>query len=241
MRFKKMLIALVACTALVAVSASSAQAQWLIEGRSPEALGAGESETVKLHKKAGTELVLHSELLSIPITLTAENIECSGTCKIEGAANGSSGTLKFTGVTVDLNKTKEANPVCKVPGGTVTTAALKDTAAMDTTAGSTVVFDRFFPATEGGAFATITLEGAECPLAGNSAEVKGTACGQSPNATGAKVLSQLLIFSEAAQTTGGCALTLGKKAAQLTGEVENELSGTNVGKKFGANSTNEPS
>jgi hypothetical protein len=239
MRFKKMLIALVACTALVAVTATSAQAQWTIKGRTPEKLGTGESETVKLHKKAGTELVLHSELLGIKITLTASNVECapSASCKIEGAANGSSGALKFTGVTVDLEEKKEAEPVCEVVGGSVTTAALKDTLTMGP---STATYDHFEPVTAGGAFATITLAGKECPLAGNSADVKGSACGEgSPTETHAKV--QTLKFSAAAQTAGGCALTLGKKEAQITGEVENELSGANAEHEWAANSTNEPS
>jgi hypothetical protein len=249
MRFRKIAVALLACMAVAAVSANAAQAQWTIGGivadqeTAGTALGVGSHETVEINKHEGSELVLHSTVLGAPITLTAANVHCAvgAECTIDGenfGTNHSTGKLEFTGVTVDPS-------TCSVPGGKLTTTALKDEVIDDTKVeGSKVVFDKFSPAS-GTTFVEVTLEGAECPFNEVTAPVTGTATGEAvkTNAagtgfesipTGTLRSTQTLLFGTAQQATGGGELKLGKAEAQLTGAVDNVLSGPNQGHAFGA-------
>jgi hypothetical protein len=124
----------------------------------------------------------------------------------------------------------------------LTTNFLTDEVIMHPTAGNTGVADRFFPENmTTNSFIEIPLEGAECPLAGNVANVKGSVCGESvhtnassafvANKTGELFEDQTLLFSEAIQktfttTTKPCALTIGSAAGSLDGAVDNTLAGT---------------
>lgn len=252
MRFKKIVTALVACMAVAAVSANAAQAGWTIEGVGE--LGATAQETVEVNKHPGSALVLHSSLLGAEITLTAENVHCAevkaGECTIDGSSYGtnhSTGRLEFTGVTVDL----EGKPSeCSVSGGgaatgNVRTEPLTDEVIMDPSNEAGPVFDKFFPENkETNTFVTIKLEGENCAADGAEAAVKGAVSGEAVTtngseefvslATGELTSPQTLLFSKAAQETAGTKLTLGKAEAQLTGAVDNVLSGKNKEKAFGA-------
>jgi hypothetical protein len=243
MRFRKIALALFACMALGAFVANAAQAAGWEIGTTENQTGggtviaSGTHQEVSCAKHSGSSLTFTSTLLGAEVELAATGITCVG-AKIDNTTETghSEGTLKFTGVTV----VKPAH--CSVPGGSLATNALTDHVIMDPTSGSTVVFDKFTPET-GTTFVTVSFEGTECVLAGDSAPVKGTACGEAvrtepagtfvPNVTSTLFKVQTLLFGSAQQTTGGCALTLGSAAAQLTGAVDNELIGTNVGKPFG--------
>jgi hypothetical protein len=246
MRFRKIALALFACLALGAIAANVAQAgQWTL-GTTENQTTAGTkitSESVSCKKHGTSELALTSKFLGAAVKLTATGIDCVN-ATIDSTAGGvahSAGTLKFTGVSVVEPKG------CSVGGVNheLSTEALTDEVIMDPTAGSTTVFDKFFPETSGGAFVTITFEGAECVIAGTPVPVKGTACGEAvhtntagtgyePNHTGTLTKVQTLLFGSGQQTTGGCELKLGNEKAQLAGAVDNELSGSNAGKPFGA-------
>jgi hypothetical protein len=118
--------------------------------------------------------------------------------------------------------------------GTVTTEALTGQVIMDPTIVSTVVFDKIVPEVSGGPIAYIEFAGSECPLNEASAPVKGTACGESPNKTGVLLATQALTLGASQQATGGCALTLGTKPAQMAGSVRLRLTFLNEGKAWGA-------
>jgi hypothetical protein len=242
MRFKKIALALFACMALGPLAANVAQAgQWTV-GTTENQTTAGTkitSENVSCEKHGTTPLVFTSTLLGAPVEVTATGVDCLNSTidTTAGGVDHSEGELKFTGVTVVKPKK------CSVPAGTLLTAELTDEVIMDPS-GGVVTFDKFFTDPVGGVaqpFVTIAFEGAECALDGNSAQVLGTACGEAKsnnlttaNITGTLTKVQTLLFGSTQQTTGGCSLTFGKAAAQLSGAVDNKLSGANVGKPFGA-------
>jgi hypothetical protein len=256
MRLKTMGLALVACLAVTAIVASSAQANWKI-GTEPKTTnetqeGGSElttSETVELEKHTG-ELKLTGTVGTIAVTLTAENVRCASgkSCTIDPDAAGppvftnhSTGTLEFTGVTVDISGVEPG--VCTANNGTVVTAPLTDEVIHDPSNPAGPIFDKFFPES-GNTFVTITFGGSKCPLNEASAAVTGTVTGESvhtnesgalvQNKTGTLVEDQILVFGKAQQETGGGSLKLAKNAAYLDGQVLNRLSGANAGKTFGA-------
>jgi hypothetical protein len=65
---------------------------------------------------------------------------------------------------------------CKVSSEELTTTLLTEEVIVGPTLGSSVVFARLSAAGE--PFITISFEGAECALAGNSAPVNETVCGE---------------------------------------------------------------
>jgi len=265
MRFRKIALALFACMALGALAANVAQAapEWTL-GTTENQTTAGtrivkEGVSCKKHGTSGLELT--SKFLGAPVKLTATGIDCVGATidtvvnkEGVGISAHSAGQLLFTEVKV----VEPAN--CEVGGvkHELLTAALTDEVIMDATSGSTTVFDKFFTDKKiekekevEVPFVTVTFEGALCSIKGESAPVKGTACGEAvhtveesgklvfkPNATGTLTKVQTLSFGSAQQSTGGCALTLGKEPAFVTGAVDNELNGSvtpaNAGKPFGA-------
>lgn len=240
MRFKKIALALFACLALgafVANSASAAEGEgWTISGKG--VIPSGTHQGVSCSKHSGA-LIFTSTLLTLAVELEAEKVDCVEASIDNTTSKGhSEGKLQFTGVKVLKPSTK-----CSVKNtggtlGTVTTNALTDQVIMDPTTGSTTVFDKF--STDKNAkgeevpFVSIEFAGSECPLNEASAPVKGAACGESPNKTGVLLATQNLVFGSTQQTTGGCALTLGTKTANLAGSIDNVLSGTNVGTAFGS-------
>lgn len=225
MRFRKMLLALFACMALGAVAANAASAeQWTVgtEGTGPGTTLS--SETVSV---SGGPWTLSSTVLGTTVELHAESVSCTSgvECKIFGAGE-SSGKLTYNNVTV----VKPAN--CTVPGGSITTNALKDKVIMDPTAASSTVFDKFEPVT-GTTFVEIEFGGELCALEGLVAPVAGTVTGEASHATGFLSVQQSLTFGAAQQKTGGGKLTLGSNEATLTGTAVNVLSGANKGSAFG--------
>jgi hypothetical protein len=189
MRFKRIALALFACMALGPLAANVAQAgQWTV-GTTENQTTAGTKitkENVFCEKHGTTPLEFTSTLLGATIEITASGVDCVN-AMIDTTTAGvdhSEGELTFTGV-------KVVKPDgCKVPGEELTTRALTDEVFMDQQfAESTNVFDKFFTDPVGGVaqpFITIFFEGADCALAGNSALVFGSACGEAvhTNATG---------------------------------------------------------
>jgi hypothetical protein len=261
MRFRKITLALFVCMALGAFAASIAQAAagdgWTIgttnnQTTAGTALATGTHERVSCKIHGTSTYVLTSTLLGAPIELTGAGIDC-----LERAGSSSAATIDNTtskghseGV-LTLTSVQVVKPAhCEVGGPTheITTTALTDEVIMDPTAGSTVVFDRFFPETPANGIMHFSFEGPECALTESIATVKGSFCGESvhtnatgfaPNTTGTLTITQTLLFGPAQQTTGHstakpCAATVGSSTAQLSGAVDFELSGANAGKPSGA-------
>jgi hypothetical protein len=242
MRLRKIVLSLFACLALGAFAANAAQAgQWTAGTTENQTSGGTKitSETITCEKHGKTKIILHLTILGQPVTITATAGHCVNATidtTVLGVVHIST-KLQFTLPTVEP-------ATCSVAGGTLTTNALTGEVIMDATSGSTVVFGKLFPET-GTTLATIKLEGSECPFAGVEAPLSGTACGElvhtnaagtgfEPNKTGTLTKVQTLLFGESQQTTGGCALTVGKSAAQLTLSLSITPSGVIIGKPFGA-------
>jgi len=205
----------------VAASAASAAHQWTIESSKLLA-----SESVEVDCKSSTGFVLTSVIGEINLELKATGVDC-----VESKLNGpetDSGKLTFTGVTVVKPKN------CTVPGGDLTTNALKTTLLEDPS--STHGFDLFEPAS-GTEFVNVTLAGGTCTVAG-SYPIKGSIAGEG-EVWGTQLVEQPLKFSPTIDTTTGHNLTFGGNPATMTGTALNTLIGTwkgssIVGKKFGA-------
>jgi hypothetical protein len=214
-------LAVVAVLALSAVMASAASAkQWYVNGSATPLAG---SETVSC--KTATGFTLTSKVGEITLVLKATGVECLAGSKIEnsGGLGIDSGTLKFTGVTVEKPKN------CSVSGGSITTNALNTeliVPAGDTTNG----YDLFKPAT-GSEFVTVSITGGTCAVAGNY-PVKGEIAGKG-NTWGTELVEQPLAFSPTIDGVTGKKLTFGGEPATMEGTALNLLSGANVGKKFG--------
>ena len=222
------------------------------------ALNAGQSATVKCsvheHEGVGNKLVLHGEVgegtEKVAATITATGIECinhegvsqgNGSARIEQTGTGTVadpykaedfGRFVFTGVTVSNP------PHCIIPGGTVTTNPLKSQLIHDSS-NHNIVFDRFEPT--GTNFATVKIESEApftCAIAG-SRIAKGFFCAKAENETGVDAVNQPLTSSLATEETIGnsedsCGLIFAGNPAHLTGTVNNELTGVNAGKEWGA-------
>jgi hypothetical protein len=212
MRFKKLAVTLLACTAVAAFAANSAQAKWTVNG-SP--LGATESKEVKV---SGGPWTLKATVLGTELKVTANAVQCKTgvTCTIDGTtangANHSAGALEFTNVTVDPS-------TCSVEGGKVATTPLTDNVVM---VGSNT-YDKFYPET-GELFTEFELQGAECPLEGFVVEVKGVTYGRASN-TEVAAKDQTLLFNQAEEEAAGSTLHLGTNIpAFLEGTAHNKLS-----------------
>jgi hypothetical protein len=251
---RMIVLALFASLALGTLLSSAAQAAegWTIGTAENQTTAGtlipnGTHERISCKKHGGSPLILTGKLLGENVEITAEGVDCLEKAGSTNAATidnttskgHSEGVLTFTGVKV----VKPAN--CSVAGGELTTSQLTDEVIMDTTEGSTVVFDRFFPEVAANGLLTVEFLGALCVLAESSATVKGNACGETvhtnaggtgyePNKTGTLTKVQTLLYGSAQQATGGCSLTFGGEPAQLAGAVDYELSGANAGKPFGA-------
>jgi hypothetical protein len=248
MRLRKIALALFACLALTAVAANAAQANWTYT-ESGVAKTFTAAEKVKCAKHGTEPLQLVGTAGTLTVTMVAEQVDCEEAfINTETGMNldHSEGFLNFTNVKVTSNEK------CKVNGGNLTTKKLTDQVFMDEVAGSTRVFDRFFPET-GTTFVEVTFEGAECPINELTVPVTGSACGESVHTSGASVvasktgehnINNILAFGAAQQETGTspgaephtyvCALKLGTKAATLSGTVGNELAGAHAGAAWGA-------
>jgi hypothetical protein len=258
MRFRKIALALLACLALGAFAANAAQAAegdgWTIGTTENQTTGgtlipSGTHERVGCKKHGTSSLVFTTIVLGTTLELTAEGVDClekagstnASTIDNTTSKGHSEGVFTFTGVKV----VKPAN--CTVSGGELTTNKLTDKQIMDPTAGSTTVFDRFFPEVAANGLMAVEFTGATCALAEVSGTVKGSVCGESvhtnaagtgfePNKTGTLTKVQTTLFGSAQQTTGNstakpCALTFGAAAAQFTGAVDSSLAS---GKPYGA-------
>jgi hypothetical protein len=224
-RFRMLPLALVAVLAFSAIAAAAAQAhEWsIVNGKNK--VGTEISGTHTL-----AELELASETVSSsggPFTLssfigtTAIMVECATEENTGTIIKGGTDTATITFKTCKL--TKPTPNVCTVPNITATTKTELITVG-------TKLYDEFLPEVAGGKFATLKIEGAECSLKG-SYEVKGSTAGyDSASATNQE--KHTLVFSSTVSSEAGTALTLGTKAATLTGSSVEKLSGANLNKSW---------
>ena len=233
MCLKKLGAVLLAVFALGAISASSAFAteEWSegtsawYTGASPgtklaESKKAGENE-LGLKASAATALQLESTIGSpaVPFKLEASGLECVG-CTIKNIAGPhavATGKLKFTGV-----KLIEPNAAVCTSSTTVESKLLEAIKGMKK-GSSTVGLIQFKPE-EGETFATVTIEGATCPIAGTY-KVTGTVWARPANATGVFAVNQPIELSKAIQQGAGTTTSLkfGANPAWLIGKANNEL------------------
>jgi hypothetical protein len=243
MHLKKMFAALIACLALGAVAANSAQAEgtcWTIEGTCLSG-----SETVHIEKHAGSSLSLTATVIGQPLTLNATGVHCAigATCTIDNTVspNHSEGALEFTGVTVvEPANCTVSSPVN--PAGTVTTNPLTDTVIMDRL-GGTAVFDKFFTDNDQ-PLVVLVFGGPKCEFDELEVPVFGTVTGRAvhasgdiPTKTNEQFVVQSLLFNKAEQETGGGHLYVGEGSANeafFDGTVDNALSGPETGKIWGS-------
>lgn len=231
MHLNKTGILLLTVLALGAILASSAQAEglesegtWHISGSG----GPGAGETINV---SGGPWALHSSLLGVTFSVTAESIECASNvtaCTIENESRGgvshamSMGALRFTNITVDIEG--EASP-CGVPGNAITSKPLRDEIVMH----GGGMYDKFYPVS-GAVLTEFEFSGETCPLAGIVIVVKGVTYGEAEHATGVLASDQTFSFQASEQETLGSTLHIGKATpAVLTGTAHNTLSGANKG------------
>jgi hypothetical protein len=232
MKLKKLGMVLFVILALGAIAVSSASAAattedqtWTIEGVT---LSGSESVSstgsVTLITKVGTT----------KLELNATGINClSCTISNSGGSAVGSGTLEFTGATV------ETPPTCKVKNPSGTTGIIK-TKALEVKADymiGTANYILFKPAGTSSLFTEVELVKGTggCPIAGPYT-VTGEVFVKSINGTGVdeaiqKVESSGAINDEASGKTEP--LLFGGMKAELIGTASFALSGTNKGKKFG--------
>jgi hypothetical protein len=242
MRPMKMFTALLACLALGAVAANSAQAEGTCSTIKGVCLKGSENVTIAKH--TGSAFALTGTLVGKRLTLTATEVHC-GTgveCEIDNTVtpNHSSEVLELTGVTV----TEPAGCTVHSPGrsaGTVATNTLTDTVIMDKTAGSTAVFTKLF--VDGSKpFATFVFGGAKCVFNELEDPLFGSITGRMVHSedavskTGEQFVTQSLHFNEVEQKTGGGKLFFDEGPeveAFLDGTLDTKLAGTNAGAIWG--------
>jgi hypothetical protein len=239
-RFSVAMVAVIMLAALIADSASAAvttNGSWHVEGRNGgAALKAGEAPAVGCEAVEGLELEGLVGTTKVPITLTAENVECieASIFNDESGAATDQGKLRFTGVTVDTPA------ACSVEGGTVTTNNLRTELYMDSS-NSSIAFDKFEAASGITNLAIINLIGAECPITGAKG-LKGALYGRATRLTEAHAVIQPLKFGKAEEetATGKVNLEFAGNPAELEGTAVNFLTGTDAGKKFWGAATSPP-
>jgi hypothetical protein len=228
MRLKKLGAVLVVVAALGAVLASSALAAGVTQdvkwytGASPGTELSG-SETIGITQVGTASLT--TEIGTIVYTLDWTEVECVG-CKIEnsgGVAVGS-GKLKFEEVSV----LKPAG--CSV-AATIETRPLLVQVDWMAAASSEPNYVKLTPAAgEATEWATIEITG--CALE-TTILLKGSAFGQTQNATGTEAVEQEVRFSDAINKAAGGTLHVGSKSAVLAASVQFEMSGAKAGTAFG--------
>jgi hypothetical protein len=209
-------LAVVAVLAFAVMASAASARSWKIAGT---ALSGSESVACK----TSTGFTLTSKVGEVNLVLKATGVNCIGSSKIT-APSSDSGTLEFTGVTVEKPKN------CSVSEGKITTNPLT-TELLEPSGDKTNGYDLFRPTT-GEEFVTVHITGSLCAVAGNY-PVKGSIAGKG-NTWGTEAVEQPLAFSPATDTLTGKKLTFGGEAATMEGTALNRLSGTNVGKVFGA-------
>src|SRR4029077_8347084 len=228
-----------ACTAIGALAANAAQAGWTIEAS--KLVG---SETVGIF---GGPLTLTTEVFGMELEVEAGSIECTAgvECTIDNTTKEGHGTSLLTMTSVKVKK-----PLgCTVnspgePAGTVATKKLTDEVIMDPTAGSTAVFDSFFPEA-GTTLFELEFKGEFCVLKAVEFPVSGTLAGETVHAVGAErdiptktgelSIEESLTFSQSMEKTGGGLLYLGTiktTLASFDATFTRKPSGANAAKKF---------
>lgn len=223
MRFKGMMLALLACMVVSVIAASAAKAvvHWNVGGS--ELVGPEE------FKVSAGPWKLAGSTLGTTVEINGEGIDCNVNCILSSGEISGSFTLTKAVVA------KPANCTVGNPGGAAgsfSTNSFHGQVIMDPFNGAGPLFYKFTPAT-GTAFFEIEFHGEECALSEFALPVEGSVGGESSNATGVEKSKQSLTFGAAQQTTSGSALTLGGGTIVLSGTVAMELAGANAGQAFG--------
>lgn len=205
------LITVISVVAGVAPAAAAAH-EWQIEGAN---LGGNNVESVEVRLPAGGALTLKGEILGRP----AERVECK---KVKSAASKIIGEGRDEGALKLSECTMPTAKACRVEKfeTEVLTSELDEAAAEK-------VFDELTPKA-GEVLAWVTIEG--CALAGEW-EVTGSIAGFDP-VLGLLLKEHIFQFSGELSAEAGTAISFAGKPATLSGFLEVNLSGANVGKKW---------
>jgi|GEM_PF-5097053 len=196
-------LALLVALAFGAIAASGAQALDWQHQSGTTVLSGTSSETVA---GTGSGFTIASTLLGQSVEVKCSSASTSGS--IVGGGTGSS-NIGLGGCTV-----AKPSPKCSL-ASQPTLSAKVELVQVDG-----VLFQKFVPA--GTEFARIEFTGAECPLNEASAPIKGSFAGR--ELSGSLAANHSLSFTKS-EPWPAVALTFGTKAATLTGEVTQHLSG----------------
>jgi RHS repeat-associated protein len=205
-------LALLVTLALAAVSASAAQAAvWSIEEKSLTAKGVSKETTAFPEK-------------TMSVTSVGLGLEMSCTLNGLGAITaGSKGeaTLKMSGCTVGGGKCT-VSEIFTILNGIVELTENKATGA---------IYEVITPASgKGGVLTTIKFAGKECVLP-TEAKLTGALAGQLETK---QAVEQPVKFSQAINEAAGVSLLIAGKVGAYSGTTVEKLSGSNLGKKWGA-------
>jgi len=220
MSLKKLGVAVLAVVVLGAIATNSAfaaefeesGATWFVGGA---ALPVGTHEAFQTEAK-GEKQTLETTVAGQQLDLTWSKTSCIG-CFIDNTAGTIAtlmGSLSTTVITV-------SNPAgCSVKGGSVETKPLSVLIGMKL--GSATVSTAKFTPEEGSTFATVTLEGSGCPIAGTY-KITGTQFAEALSATGTSATSQDFKMNKAIQEAAGGSLKFGENGAIVTDEFKGTL------------------
>jgi hypothetical protein len=172
--------------------------------------------------------LFETEISGLPVKLTYTGIECDSFCEFEnkkvtektGAVAVGHGKLKFTGVSVVTPAGCTLSDENSTINQILTKSLVFHGDWMDTTTANKHAFFQFIPALGAGTtIAQFKLSGGECAAIEGAKNIAGSFFGEFKNNTGVAATSQEMVLSPAVQTTTGAALTVGAKAANLTGAI----------------------
>jgi len=229
MSLKKLGVALLAVFVLGAIAANGAFAAfeesggtWIVGG-SKLAEGTHEAITTESVGK----LSLETEVGGSPLDITWAKTTCVS-CFIDNTA-GTVATTMGVWSTTEVTVSQPAGGVCKVKGGEIKTKEMTTIVGMKS--GSPTIDTVKFSPMEGTTFATVTIEGAECPAAFvGTFKLTGSQFAEGVSATGTFATSQNIKMNKEINASAGGELKFGEKPAIVTGEFKSTLTS---GKSFG--------
>jgi hypothetical protein len=212
-------VVVVAIAATLFMAPNASAFEWKVEGK-----GLAANESVKTTNenpatKKPVPFLISGTVLGIPVTIE---------CQVMSTQGEFIGPLVVIGVIIIWGACAlraESEGACKV-GETIKTNELKG----EVTAISGRNYVKLKPSS-GTTIATLTFN-AECAL-GEKVVLSGEICGKGET-TGVELVTQPLTYSTESATNCKTSLSLGTKAASLTGSSWSTLSGKNVGKKWTA-------
>jgi hypothetical protein len=212
-------IVVVAIAATLFMAPNASAFEWKVEGK-----GLAASESVKTTNedpatKKTVPFVISGTLVGIPVTIECKVMSTQGEVIVPVVVIA---VIIVWGVCASR---AESEVSCKV-SETIKTNELKG----EVTAIGGRNYVKLKPSS-GTTIATLTFN-PECAL-GEKAVLSGEICSKGET-TGLELVTQPLTYSTESATNCKTSLSLGAKAASLTGSSWSSLSGKNVGKKWGA-------